>query len=521
MPPAIAHPQLASQQSAQPAAGQPLPSSQSQAQPGLQPVAWRPGLQPQSAPVPHAPVPHVPMLHAVPGSPGMLSQARLPAPAPVPAHVQAHLVVHRLTVRLATMALKQIRAMSMREMTCVMSSLVKLRAPLKKSYYVGFMHRARRTFPQHVTSTTAQGLAELLWAVARCGMRGLRPDWGAAYCAALEARWEQVDARIATRVLHALAWLHYVPSDAWLDALLSKVQTGLGSTGAASSQDVSITTWALARLRYSVPPPLMSDLTSAAGSRMAACTAQELPILLWGLARMVAPTPAAAWQVAACERALQLLPQLSGQGLSLVVYAAGLLGMSPPPGWLHTVLQHARSTQFRYLTPQGMALLVYGASQMRQPLPDGWLHAFHAHIEAMTQEFQPAAVELIQSAFQTLRNDSNSRSRRPLPASSGSTAAAGSNGHGSVNSHAVPAAGLSHGAQPRPGSSAQGAAGSSSHVNGASVGELLFRVEDGIEWELGLGTGSIPGGSAGAAASRQQRPKELQTAVVRPVRFAR
>lgn len=55
---------------------------------------------------------------------------------------------------LAGLGLKQLPSMSMREVTTVMSSLVKLRAPLNKSYYISLMVHALKHFDS--PSTTPQ-----------------------------------------------------------------------------------------------------------------------------------------------------------------------------------------------------------------------------------------------------------------------------------------------------------------------------------------------------------------------------
>ena len=55
------------------------------------------------------------------------------------------------------------------ELSASMASLVKLRAPLKKSFYITFMEASARKFKRRGTygQPTPQALAQLLWAVAR------------------------------------------------------------------------------------------------------------------------------------------------------------------------------------------------------------------------------------------------------------------------------------------------------------------------------------------------------------------
>jgi len=55
------------------------------------------------------------------------------------------------------------------ELSSTMACLVKLRAPLKKSYYITFMEAATRCFKRRSTygPPTPQALTQLLWAVAR------------------------------------------------------------------------------------------------------------------------------------------------------------------------------------------------------------------------------------------------------------------------------------------------------------------------------------------------------------------
>lgn len=79
----------------------------------------------------------------------------------------------------------------------------------------------------------------------------------------------------------------------------------------------------------------------------------------------------------------------TSQGLSLTVYAAGLLHAAPPPGWLHAMLTTASGRGFRGFGPQSMALLAYGACVLLRGIPPmGWLHAFHDALDAMPQVCQ-------------------------------------------------------------------------------------------------------------------------------------
>ena len=62
--------------------------------------------------------------------------------------------VRRLSLQLASLAHRHMPAMSLWEVTCVMSSLIKLRAPLRKPFYVSMMAHAQNQFRS--SSTTAQ-----------------------------------------------------------------------------------------------------------------------------------------------------------------------------------------------------------------------------------------------------------------------------------------------------------------------------------------------------------------------------
>jgi hypothetical protein len=234
-------------------------------------------------------------------------------------------------------------------------------------------------------------------------MRGLRPDWGSRFCAAVAARWESCDAHELCRLVHALAWLGHRPTDAWVASWCSYMQQ---CAWQASPQDISLALWACARLRVSTPPELTSALCDAALPQAPLFQGQELSNLMWGLARL-GHTPSPDLWEAVYSQATYLLAagQLSGQSSALLVYAAGLLGMQPPKHWLESVVQQTQQSGFAGLGPQSMALLVYGLAQLGHHPGTGWLGDYHRRLGVMPDRFQPAGVELIRLAFQMLSFD--------------------------------------------------------------------------------------------------------------------
>uniref|UniRef100_A0A7S3QWX2 Uncharacterized protein n=1 Tax=Dunaliella tertiolecta TaxID=3047 RepID=A0A7S3QWX2_DUNTE len=414
--------------------------------------------------------------HLPPLPPPPLSLPPLPRPAN-----QAQLVLV-----LARMARQHLPHMGFWELSATMVSLVKLRAPLKKSYYITFMEAAAQRFKRRgkYGRPTPQALTQMLWAVARCGMQGLRADWAYMFLWAVENVWREFDVCSLVRLLHGLASLKHSPPPPFMAKLLDRLHAALPH---ANTQDLANVIWALARLRHPPPPAFTQAWLTASQPCLATAGPQELPNMLWGLGRL-GIAPDSAWMAAALERAGQLRPAMNAQGLSLTVYSVGLLGVTPPLDWLDGMLHSAAARHFRGFGPQSMALLVFGACGLLRAKPSpGWLSVFHAALEAMPERFEPAALQLIHEAFlasgyvprrSTVLPTRTAASSR-VSSSSNSSISCGSSGSSSASDSSpnftTPLGGAQQGGGVREGLDwTQGAASSRSN---ASAPPLLYKAD--------------------------------------------
>jgi hypothetical protein len=111
----------------------------------------------------------------------------------------------------------------------------------------------------------AQDMAQLLWAVAGCGVQSLRDDWAAAYCRALLPVVPELTPQGVSMVLHSLARLRYSPPRELLVALCGQLvlqmQKGSGAEGTGDGSGSS----------HSAQPIVQAD---AAGLAPSDCCAQ-------------------------------------------------------------------------------------------------------------------------------------------------------------------------------------------------------------------------------------------------------
>ncbi|KAG2444228.1 hypothetical protein HYH02_009165 [Chlamydomonas schloesseri] len=165
--------------------------------------------------------------------------------------------------------------MGLREITSVFHSLIRLRHPVGKPYYIAFMTAARKRFATAAATAataaaapaaaapdaavpcgadgasasayapagsaaagaaaagTAHDLSQLVWCVATCGMSGLRADWAAAYAAALQPVVTALAPKGVAMVLYGLARLRSPPPPALLGELCAQLLRHMEAAGAA------------------------------------------------------------------------------------------------------------------------------------------------------------------------------------------------------------------------------------------------------------------------------------------------
>lgn len=380
-----------------------------------------------------------------------------------------HVLLRQMTGSLGQVAVQQLKEMRARELTCIMASLVRLRAPFKKDFYIRFMVRAQkksvlnqmtvqvrvctcrlyvcvcaacaaacrgpfvwqlqlllpcdrasvasctcklRTVVGHADLASSycvlcvfaslamhtQGLAQLLWAIARSGMQGLRPDYGATMCAAIAQRWPELTARGAIRILHSLALLRYRPDESWLLQLLQPIQAELAT---ATPRDVCMTFWSLARLRWAVelPEPFLAALLGRAEQLWPALSEGEAATVLWSVARLEA-RPSQRWQARALMQVNRHIPRIrSSWTLAFTCYALGLLGWRADPRLLTPALDQLQRARFRGLSLQGLAMLVDGLARGGHRPDAAWLEAAQARLVALGAQRHLVVQEMLAYAY--------------------------------------------------------------------------------------------------------------------------
>lgn len=196
-------------------------------------------------------------------------------------------VPQRLALAVAKEANTHISSMGMWELVCALRSLLVLGCVTDKPTVIRYMTRAF-----HVMSrATAAGLANLLWAVAKSGMQGLRVDWAARYYNEVSQHCGELTAQGVAMVLYSAAALQSIPPAELRQQLLERLLT-LAEAGRCWAPDVAITFWSLAKLRTQPSAQLAERLLLVTQHQLPSFTAQELAMTLWGLAKLRVLPPA-------------------------------------------------------------------------------------------------------------------------------------------------------------------------------------------------------------------------------------
>ncbi|GAX81536.1 hypothetical protein CEUSTIGMA_g8964.t1 [Chlamydomonas eustigma] len=390
---------------------------------------------------------------AINGSP---TQRMLPSSPPASLQRVRHSMSRELMLDLAAEAERQLPNMGLREVSSVMSSLLKLRCPLDKPAVIRYMTRAfhvlkpvktkrlKKLQMEPTQTVSAQSLVELIRAVAGFGMKGLRVDWADRYFSAVSARCEELSAQGIAVLLHSLAKLGHLPPPLLRDQLVERLvvlaergrvteKVGRGGREVAPSQlvtganrsssssregnpflyfsppDISMTLRALAVLRTQPALELCHRLLLASQHHLPQFTAQELANTVWGLGKLRMQLPAGAWCqdfIAAAELVVLSSTEpdelsSGGQALSLIMYSLGVLGVLPPASWLGKCQDYVLRYQQGFTT-QGLSCVVYALGLMNYYPGTSWLQSFHSLVRER-KNMSPASLAMLRKAYVMLQ----------------------------------------------------------------------------------------------------------------------
>lgn len=234
----------------------------------------------------------------------------------------------------------------------------------------------------HTPDLTSQALLLLLWAAATwtkhssSSSGGVVPPAAAAgllsaTAAAMES--QSLTCRGLSVVMWSCARLGLSPDAAWLSAWAAALQCALPAAG---PQDLAVSAWGLATLGCPPPPDWLADFSRRAAAVAPHMAAQELPVLLWAYGRLRYRPPAAVAH-ALLQRGGRLASAgaLSPQGLSLLLWACGVVGLELPGRWVDGVLA-AAGGYLPLFRPTEASSLWVGLVKLGHIPPPGWLEAW-------------------------------------------------------------------------------------------------------------------------------------------------
>lgn len=248
---------------------------------------------------------------------------------------------------------------------------------------------------------TAQGLAELLWVVAKSGMSKLRPDWAKDYCQALRREAGSLSPQGVAMVLYSMALLGYTPSDTTRILLLNRLLSLLVD-GLCKPADVSMSLWGVSHfLPHQPAHATLLGVIHGAQPLLPLFSAQELSNCIWGIAKLQL-NPSESWMEAFYAASQAHLPTAAPQALSNILYAMALLQLRPPQHWMQLYILRVTHTLYAF-TLQGLAVVVYAMGLVAYHPGLRWLQYFHAQLHRFEDSMDPKTTDMISSAYQRLR----------------------------------------------------------------------------------------------------------------------
>ncbi|PNH12678.1 hypothetical protein TSOC_000379 [Tetrabaena socialis] len=202
--------------------------------------------------------------------------------------------------------------------------------------------------------------------------------------------------------LHSLAKLARalpIPPPAWTGAWLAAAQPHL-SRAAFRPKDLSLSLWAVSRLRLGLPPAALQLLLAAAEPHLGRFNGQDLSLVALALSVLcgarptpsgpdpgdpapgatsshddVLPLPSASWQRRFLFRASEVLPACSSQGLANLLHGAVRAGLGPSDRLLADLCA-ALYDHLPYCTPQALANTLSALAAAGHVPPGEWVGRF-------------------------------------------------------------------------------------------------------------------------------------------------
>lgn len=265
-----------------------------------------------------------------------------------------------------------------------------------------FLHHILLCLTPHMPDLSTQGLLLLMWAAATWSQTATRSSsstsdishtsYGEVAAAAQQLLPGPVAAGLLSASLGALesqalaprgvavvmwsaARLCLTPDSTWLGAWFAAMHDALPAAG---PQDVTVAAWGLARMGCPPPVQWLAALSRRAAAVAPGMAARELPALLWAYARLRYRPPAPALH-ALLHRGGRLAAEgsLSPQGLALLLWCSGALGVELPGRWLDGVLA-AAAGYLPLFQPVDASALWIGLVGLQHIPPAAWLEVWWA-----------------------------------------------------------------------------------------------------------------------------------------------
>lgn len=173
---------------------------------------------------------------------------------------------------------------------------------------------------------------------------------------------------------------------------------------ALTSRGLAVVMWSAAHLALTPEPAWLGGWFAAMHEALPAAGPQDIAVAAWGLAHMGCPPPAD-WLLALSRRAAAVAPHMSARELPALLWAFARLRYRPPTPAVHALLQQGgRLASQGALSPQGLGLLLWFCGVLGVELPARWTDGVLAAAAGFLPLFRPLEASMLWTSLVKLQH---------------------------------------------------------------------------------------------------------------------
>eukprot|EP00877_Chromochloris_zofingiensis_P012440 jgi/Chrzof1/744/Cz01g27030.t1 len=234
--------------------------------------------------------------------------------------------------------------------------------------FSSFLQHVLQLAQQHVHDATPSELTDMLWAVAKLGVK---------VTATSSSRRGTDSSNHSSSTGGGGGTGHRDQCSIHSQQLLQAACLCMHSNmNCYQPRQLALCTWSLGKLGWLPGQQFWDSYMSCTKPQLAAFNSQDLSNILWALAKLQQQPPAA-WMSEVLWHAQQLLPQCSPQATANILLSLPSLGCAPGPAWLQQT-EKLLQPKLQQLGPYALASLLGAVLKLSHvPSPD-WMQDFEA-----------------------------------------------------------------------------------------------------------------------------------------------